>query len=217
MISADESRPAPLSAEDVESVVDAAVSALRGAADADWQVPAQGLEWTCWETVEHVSDDLFAYAGQLAPPAPPLDGYVPFGCEARREGGPSLTVYVKPEDGVDGQLMVLAASGGLLAAQVRTRSPRVRAGHPYGSSDPEGFAAMGVVEVLVHLHDVAGPLGISWTPDDVLCRRVLTRLFPDAPLDTPGWATLLWATGRGELDGHARLDDWRWDSTVRAG
>ena len=68
------------------------MTALRVGADADWQGPATGLEWTCWETVEHVSDDLFAYAGQLAAPTPPLDGYVPFGYEQRRPGGPALTV-----------------------------------------------------------------------------------------------------------------------------
>ena len=124
-------------------------------------------------------------------------------------------MWVSPDDGVPCQLSVLSASAGLLAAQLRTRSPETRANHPFGVSDPEGFAAMGVVEVLLHVHDVAAPLGLTWTPDDDLCRRVQHRLFPHAPTDQAAWATLLWATGRGDLPGHGRVGDWRWDSTVR--
>ena len=68
-----------------------------------------------------------------------------------------------------------------------------------GIGDPEGFAAMGVVEVLVHMRDVAAGLGIDWTPPEDLCDRVLYRLFPGRADRTPRWETLLWATGRGEL------------------
>ena len=118
--------PGPVTADDLEAVVAVAVHALAAADGADWTLPATGLDWTCWETVEHVSDDLFSYAGQLAAPTPPLEGYVPFGYEHRRPGGPALTVYVKPEFGVAGQRQVLAASAGLLAALVRTRTSRPR-------------------------------------------------------------------------------------------
>ena len=85
-----------------------------------------------------------------------------------------------------------------------------------GVGDPEGFAAMGVVEVLVHMRDVAAGLGLDWTPPEDLCDRVLHRLFPSAPTGTPRWETVLWATGRGELDGQARLgEDWRWYAAPR--
>ncbi|MEU4424929.1 maleylpyruvate isomerase N-terminal domain-containing protein [Actinoplanes sp. NPDC024001] len=175
-------------------------------------VTAGGLSWTVWETVEHIADDLFAYAGQLAPEQPALDAYVPFGYR-RRPDGPALTVYVKAEAGVAGLLHVLDASGGLLAAQVQVAPPQRRAFHPMGVSDPEGFAAMGVVEVLAHMHDVAAGLGVPWSAPDDLCDRVLWRLFPEAPLG--GWPALLWATGRGELPARPRLADWRWHSTPR--
>jgi hypothetical protein len=56
-------------------------------------------------------------------------------------------------------------------------------------SDPEGFAAMGVVETLVHTHDLAEGLGLAWTPPSDLCSRVLARLFPDAPKATGPWPT----------------------------
>jgi hypothetical protein len=93
---------------------------------------------------------------------------------------------------------------------VRTRSPEVRAYHGYGVSDPEGFAAMGIVETLVHTHDLAEGLGLAWDPPADVCARVLTRLFPDAPGTTAPWPTLLWATGRAELPGRDRLTVWRW-------
>jgi hypothetical protein len=74
---------------------------------------------------------------------------------------------------------------------------------------------MGVVETLVHTHDVAAALGIGWTPDAGLSGRVLARLFPDAPAGTDRWTTLLWASGRTELPGHPHLESWRWDGTPR--
>ncbi|HEV7896872.1 MAG TPA: hypothetical protein VGP31_03390 [Planosporangium sp.] len=169
----------------------------------------QGLEWDCWETVEHLSDDLFAYVVQLGPRTPPLDGHVPFVWESRRPGGPANTVHADREAGPAGLLRVLEASGALLVAMVRTRPSRVRAYHSYGVSDPEGFAAMGVVETLVHTHDLAEGFGLAWAPPADLCSRVLARLFPDAPATTDPWPTLLWATARAELPGHPLLTSWR--------
>jgi hypothetical protein len=189
------------------------VQALKPVRDRDWHVPAGSLDWDCWETVEHVCDDLFEYAAQLGPR--PLDRYVPFGTRERRPGGPNETIFADPAGGTDGLLMALEACGALLAAMVKTSPPEVRAYHGYGVSDPEGFAAMGVVEILVHMHDIAAGLGIEWIPDGDLCRRILARLFPDAPTGTDPWQTLLWATGRGEIPGHQRVSSWRWDSTVR--
>ncbi|MFF8971425.1 hypothetical protein [Streptomyces sp. NPDC014995] len=200
----------PVTASDVESAVRLAVTALREAESADWDAKAGSLEWSCWETVEHLADDLFAYAAQLGPRVPPSDTDVPFVWSRRTPGGPANVVFADRAAGPAGLLQVLEASGALLTAMVRTTPPTVRSHHVFGASDPEGFAAMGVVETLVHVHDVAGGLGVGWTPDAGLCGRVLSRLFPHAPTDTDRWPTLLWATGRGGLPGHARLTKWRW-------
>ncbi|GID62909.1 hypothetical protein Acy02nite_07900 [Actinoplanes cyaneus] len=199
---------------DVRTVVTQAVVALREVAGQDWQAPAGDLDWSCWETVEHVADDLFAYAGQLAAEEPPTDRYVPFGYRRSRPAAPALTVYVDPEHGVDGLLQVLDAAGGLLAAVVRSSPASRRAFHPYGISDASGFAAMGVVEVLVHLHDLARTMTFRWTPEADVCARVLRRLFPDAPSGFEPWPALLWATGRTELPGHPRQTSWRWQGDV---
>src|SRR4051795_13505192 len=94
-------------AADVDRAVDLAVAALTPALDQDWHVPAGGLDWDCWETVEHVADDLFAYAGQLAPRRPPLTTHVPFAWERRHTGGPASTIFADPEAGQPGLLQVL--------------------------------------------------------------------------------------------------------------
>jgi hypothetical protein len=192
-----------------------AVSTLAEAPAAAWDNKAGSLEWDCWETVEHLSDDLFAYAARMGPASPPLEGRVPFASQSRRPGGPQKTIYVDRAAGPAGLLQVLEASGGLLIAMVRTTSPRVRAFHVHGVSDAEGFAAMGVAETLVHVHDVTQGLGLAWNPPADLCTRVLTRLFPHAPVTASPWPTLLWATGRGDLPGLSRLTEWRWYAAPR--
>ncbi|ASU80850.1 hypothetical protein CDG81_05080 [Actinopolyspora erythraea] len=206
----------PVTAEDLDQAVQFAVAALREAPLEGWDQKAGPLEWTCWETVEHLSDDLFAYAVQLGPRNPPMSGEVPFLWESQRPGGPENAIHTDRSAGPDGLLQVLEASGALLVAMVRTTPRHVMAHHVFGASDPEGFAAMGTVETVVHMRDVAEGLGLTWTPPADLCSRVLERLFPDAPGDTDPWTTLLWATGRAELPGHARLTTWRWDGTPRS-
>ncbi|MEU0388964.1 maleylpyruvate isomerase N-terminal domain-containing protein [Streptomyces chartreusis] len=208
--------PSSVTADDLSLAVQLAVAALREAPPAAWDRKAGSLEWDCWETVEHLSDDLFAYAVQLGPRTPPLDGEVPFVWESRRPGGPANAVHADREAGPTGLLQVLEASGALLVAMVRTTAPEVRAYHVFGTSDAEGFAAMGIVETLVHTHDLAEGLGLAWNPPADLCSRVLARLFPDAPSSTDPWPTLLWATGRAELQGRPRPTTWRWDGTPRA-
>ncbi|MEU9670582.1 hypothetical protein AB0E25_34435 [Streptomyces bobili] len=200
----------PVTADDVAYAVRLGVTALQGADASRWDAKAGSLEWTCWETVEHLADDLFAYAAQLGPRNPPSDTEVPFVWSRRKPGGPANVIFADPAAGPAGLLQVLEACGTLLTAVVRTTSPTVRSHHVFGLADPEGFAAMGVVETLVHLHDVTEGLGIDWEPDADLCGRVLSRLFPDAPTGTPRWSTLLWATGRAELPGQPRLTSWRW-------
>jgi hypothetical protein len=66
--------PLPVTADDLSHAVQLAVAALREAPPAAWDRKAGTLEWDCWETVEHLSDDLFAYAVQIGPRTPPYHG-----------------------------------------------------------------------------------------------------------------------------------------------
>ncbi|GAA2806037.1 maleylpyruvate isomerase N-terminal domain-containing protein [Kitasatospora sp. CM 4170] len=208
--------PAP-TPDDLALVLRLAAETLHGApADADWSRPAGTLGWDCWATVEHLADDLVAYAAQLGPAAPPLDRYVPFLSEPRTPGGPPSFVYADRDSGPAGLIQVLEASGALMVAMARTTAPEVRAYHPWGLADPAGFTAMSLVETLVHLHDVAEGLGLPWQPPAGPCHRTLARLFPDVAPDAAGpWQTLLWATGRVELPGRPRRTGWRWHADVR--
>ncbi|WP_329212403.1 VOC family protein [Streptomyces sp. NBC_00683] len=200
----------PVTADDVARAVHLAVDVLKESPADNWQVPAGSLEWSCWETVEHLSDDLFAYAVQLGPRKPPTDTEVPYRWAAEREGGPANSIFADPAAGSAGLLQTLEASGALLTAMVRTTPADVRSHHVFGLSDAEGFAAMGIVETLVHTHDVAEGLSLSWAPPADLCDRVLARLFPGAPDDEDRWAVLLWSTGRADLPGRDRVSSWKW-------
>ncbi|MFD1660462.1 GNAT family N-acetyltransferase [Streptomyces caeni] len=188
--------------ERVTEAVAGAVAALRAGVDRDWGVRAGRVEWSCRRTAEHVASDLIAYAGQLAGRA--QDDYVPF--EITLEDG----------TGTVGALQVIETTGAMLAAAVATTPHEVRAFHPYPfrSANREGFAAMGVAEVLLHTHDIAEGLGLAYEPPAELCEDVLTRLFPHVRPGPEPWPTLLWATGRGDLPGRAPVTEWRWHNNL---
>ncbi|WP_327302546.1 GNAT family N-acetyltransferase [Streptomyces sp. NBC_01298] len=186
-----------MNSKDIDTAVSLTTRALREVAHLDWDVPAAGLEWSCRDTAVHVTEDFTAYAAQLTVRA--TAAYVPLEIRAEEGTGPA------------GLVDMIEASGGFLSAAVALAGPGARAWHPAGAAGADGFAAMGVVETLLHTHDILGGLGVhDWEPDPALAERVLDRLFPHLPRGHEPWLTLLWATGRGELPGRARLTVWRW-------
>ncbi|MGW5607224.1 GNAT family N-acetyltransferase [Streptomyces sp. NPDC003753] len=189
--------------ERVTEAVAGAVQLLRAAADRDWDgVKAGRLTWSCRLTAFHIAEDLIAYAGQLAGRA--QDDYVPF----------EITL----DEGADnsGLVQVIETTGALLAATVATTPREVRAFHPYPfrSADREGFAAMGIAEVVLHTHDIAEGLGLTYAPPAELCEDLLMRLFPHVRPGPEPWPTLLWATGRGDLPGREPVTEWRWSNNL---
>ncbi|SEK87566.1 maleylpyruvate isomerase N-terminal domain-containing protein [Streptacidiphilus jiangxiensis] len=209
--------PGLVTADDLAHGVALTVAMLRqpAALEADWSRPAGSLTWDCWETAEHLADDLFAYAAELGSPVGATPEPVPFVLARTAPDKPRSTIFAQRDAGPSGLLRVLESCGALLVAMVRTAPPEARAFHGFGIADAEGSAAMGLVETLVHADDLAQGLGIAWEAPADLCARVLHRLFPDAPGGFAPWPTLLWAAGRGELPGLARQEWWRWDSSVR--
>ncbi|MFD0265145.1 GNAT family N-acetyltransferase [Streptomyces sp. NPDC127106] len=181
--------------------IDRAVSlitrALRDAAHHDWTAPAAGLEWSCHDTAVHIVNDFTVYAARLA---------------ARAQRDLQVDRYTAPDAPPVELAEAIAAAGTRLTAVVAAADPDDRAWHPYGTADADGFAAMGVVEALVHTHDVLDALGVpDFAPDPELCDFALDRLFPHTPRDAAApWPTLLWATGRTALPGLPRLGAWRW-------
>lgn len=185
-----------MNADDVDAAKAEMLAVLTPAADADWGVTAGPLEWTCRETAAHVAHDLLAYAAQLT--GRPDDAYLP------------LDLTVRPGATPRQILQIVAACADLLAVALRAAGPDARAWH-WGPTDPTGFAALGVNEMLVHTSDIAAGLRIDWQPPAPLCAAVLARLFPDAPAGDPP-AVLLWCTGRIVLPDHPRRASW----TLRA-
>ncbi len=186
---------------DVDEAVAAMTAVLGARTGRDWRVPAGPLEWDCRETAAHIGHDLLAYAGQLA--GRPPDHYLPF------------DLVVRPGTAADATVRVAAACGTLLSLALAAAGPDTRAWH-HGPCDPAGFAAMGVAETLLHTHDITQGLDVPWEPPADLCAKVLGRLFPGAPPGDPA-RVLLWATGRGELDGHPRQTSWRWYAALPEG
>ncbi|WP_189785356.1 GNAT family N-acetyltransferase [Streptomyces capitiformicae] len=190
--------------EQVREAVEHSLGVLREAVGRDWEgVRAGRLEWSCRETAEHIASCLLGYAGQLAGRA--TTSYLPF------------EFTMDEATGNADVLDVIRTTGELLASTVRTTPREVRAFHPapFRAADREGFAAMGVTEVLLHTHDIVEGLGLpAYMPPADLCTSLLTRLFPHVrPGDDP-WPTLLWATGRADLPGRARVTEWRWSNTL---
>ncbi len=170
----------------------AAVSALlEPVADRDWSVPVPGLEFTVASVVAHAAEAALWYAVDLW--EGPTD-------DAAYE------IRVR-SDADNGRLLnSLRTAAALCAASVDAAPVETRGFHPWGSADPEGFAAMACDELLVHGDDAARGLELRFSPDGDLAERVLLRLFPwhaDDGSDDP-WSTLLWANGRVTRAGPAR-------------
>lgn len=110
-------------------------------------------------------------------------------------------------------LKVVSTCGRFLSNAVVATSPDARGWHPCGMSDPAGFAATGITEILVHTHDITQGLGVRWRPPEHLCASVLDRLFPNAPAGDPS-QVLLWSTGGAALGGRPPLASWVWDASV---
>lgn len=165
----------------VGAAVDEMVRVLTPHAGADWGVRAGSLDWSCWETAAHVAHDLTAYAMQLA--ARPDDAYLP------------LDLVVRPGADPARLLAIVRGAGRLLSTAIDTAGPQARAWH-WGPTDPAGFAALGMNEILVHTYDIAQGLGLDWLPPPGPARTILTRLFPEAPAGDDPADVLLRCTGR---------------------
>lgn len=188
---------------DVTAAADAAVAALAPYTDLDWkQVPAADLEWNCWQTALHMVDCLYFYAMQVV--------------YANAEG--YLCTELSPDDSATPRRLLdaLSAHADLLLRIARSADPDVRAHHNYGVSDAAGFAAMGVVETLIHAGDLLRGLNPTdeWRPPAALAAPVIARLFPDAPAGDPT-DVLLYCCGRSDLGELRRQTDWQWDGRVR--
>ncbi|WP_443049811.1 GNAT family N-acetyltransferase [Streptomyces sp. NBC_00287] len=185
--------------ERVQEAVAGSVALLRTAVEKDWDtVKAARSDWSCREAAIHIAYDLIVYAGRLA----------------GRGHSSHVPLRIHPDDtaGNEGLLHAIETTGTLLTATIRTTPRHIRAHHPcpFHTANPEGFAALGVGEVLLHTYDIAEALGLVYEPPAELAEFALTRLLPQVQPGPTPWSTLLWATGRGELADRAPVTSWYW-------
>ena len=188
---------------DLRAAARVSVAALAGYTDLDWQqVPAAELEWSCRQTALHMVDCLYFYAMQVVYGQP--DEYLCTELALDDSASPPRL------------LAALLAHAELLHRIARSADADLRAHHNYGVSDAAGFAAMGVVETLIHTFDVVRGLNPAdqWRPPTELAAPVIARLFPHAPSGDPA-DVLLYCCGRSALGELPRQTLWRWDGTVR--
>jgi hypothetical protein len=175
------------------------VQVVRAGSGSDWSVRAGRLDWTCRATALHIASDLVGYTGRLT--APRERGYVPF------------EVVFEEEPDAEGMAEAIRSTGGLLSAAARTAAPGVLSWHPFGMAGPVDLCAMGVVEGLVHAHDIAEGLGIQWQAPGALAARPLEHLFGQAREPGDAWRELLVATGRVPGPDGIHATSWRWHNT----
>ncbi|MFK4089309.1 hypothetical protein ACI2LF_34675 [Kribbella sp. NPDC020789] len=185
-----------ITADDLDTATTCVVDALRPTVDQDWSGPAGTLDWSCRATAEHIAQAHLHWATQLAVAA--QTKYVRWSASAQELAPPA------------GVLDFLEAAGRILALVVRATPPVVRAYHPWGIGDAEGFTAMACVESLIHGHDLTSTLSTPLTPPADLCARILARAFPHEPHPTSDpWLNLRLLTGRTP----SPAPSWKWRPT----
>lgn len=169
--------------------------------DRNWRKRAFRMTWTCRFTLDHVLNCLVWYAHDIAGEVTGLDG-------AARAGAPRASVT--------DLLSSLCPLSEVLALVCEGKPASARGLHSWGVADPEGFLAMGSIEVSLHTWDIVMALDPERANDAVapeVAALLVPRLFPDAPRDPDPVVTLLYATGRAALGDRPRLTQWQWHST----
>ncbi len=166
-----------------------AVRSLEAVSDEDWSRPALGLEWTCWQTVDHVIDCLFSYAFQVAARA--TSGFLPFDALHALPGA-------TPDDLIRGLRGVVVT----LTAVLDSAPEDTVASDGFLVLAPADWRARAAYELALHTHDVMSAFEGSFVvPADLVrslteCETLwmLDREMARAAKDP--WKGLLLGSGR---------------------
>ncbi len=190
----------PVTTDDLVAAGAAAYETLSQIAEPQWQEKPPRMDWTRHVIASHICGALQFYATQLAVGS---DRYTP----TIRLDEAGIKSYERPG--------LVKSQTTLLAAVARGAAPGTRAWHPSGLPDSEGFLAIGCTEVLLHCWDAVQGTDLEFEGDSEISDRILRRIFPWAPTETPRWQTLLFVTGRADLEGHESPgEQWMWHSNL---
>jgi DinB superfamily len=134
--------------------------ALASVADRDWSVPAAGLDWSCWHTVDHMLDCVLSYTLQIAGQA--KDGWL-----ALQE------LHAKPGATPRELVEALGATGETMVAVLGSAPDGFTASDGIQQLDAADWVARAMHELLVHTSDTLTGLGATFDPPAELCRDVL--------------------------------------------
>ena len=174
------------------SVCDLVLEALDRRVTLDWSVPAGSLEWSCWQTVDHMIDCVFSYAFQLASRA--QNGFLPF---QELHAMPEAT----PRELVTGLRGIAELFSGLLGSV----PPDAEASDGVFMLNVDDWAARAAYEMLLHTHDVVVGLGARFDPPSPTCAWVIAspKLWMlnrgIATTDMDPWQALLVGSGRAPV------------------
>ncbi len=181
-----------MTSDELAALADFSIDALTEVVDADWSTRAGVLEWSCWQTVDHMVDCLFSYAMQIGARA--QSGYLPFEeLHAKLEA--------TPLDLVSGLRSVTA----LLVAVVRDSPGTVTASDGVLELGLAEWCARAAYELVLHTHDVVSGLGRDLDPPMELCRVIMESdalwmlNSEHAKGGSDPWAALLLGSGRPEI------------------
>ena len=196
------------SASNIVKCVDKLVEVLQPTLNLNWQLKTPDLDWTQAQTAIHTMRACLEYSNQVV--GQRKDTYHPILIDQKDKAIPA------------DYLPMIKTAGDMLSRLVITADKNDRAWHSYGESDPEGFAAMGVVEVSVHTYDLALGFGIEFTPLNEPSEFAIRRLFldtvelPSQYFSNYSWGELLlWYAGRISLGNVSRRTGWKWNGQVR--
>jgi hypothetical protein len=150
---------------------------------------AAGLDWTCWQTVDHMIDCVFSYTLQVA---------------GRAHGAwLALNELHARSDATPDQLVdALRAIGAAIAAVLQSAPEDLTASDGIQELDVAAWVARALHEVLLHTSDVLAGLGVDFEPAPELCELVLASpalwaIDRDrAARESEPWPALLAGSGR---------------------
>jgi hypothetical protein len=180
---------AVVTADEFAELLDMVLRSLEDVVEQDWSKRAGTLDWTCWQTVDHMIDCVCSYAMQLA-------------ARAQSEFLPFNELHAQPNARAKDLLAGLRGAGGMFLAVVRDSPSDTKASDGVLLLDLSDWCARAAYEVALHAHDVLSGVGATLEIPVEVCSSIvasqsLWMLDRDAANDeTDPWAALLLGAGR---------------------